>query len=512
MKKNNGFKFKGKKVTAGCLAAVLLTAAFSGCSGTGDVSSQDSTNSSTSSNTPAEPVKLKWYVVGNAPQEDQTSVDQAVTEYLKDSLNIELNVVTYDWGTYDQKLQMEIASQAEFDLCLTSNWLNNFYDRVNKNAFLPLDDLIDQYAKETKEMIPESGWESMKVKNVTYAVPNYQIWAMTSGGFFLKELVDKYEPDLSGVKTLKDLEPFLEQVKKDNPDMYPMDNGQGGILQYLIQAYGYDELAGRHIPGAILLDDQEMKVINQFELPQIKEHFKLMREWNKKGYFIEDAATQTDVGDIKKSGKIGFTFSGTMKPGDDANAKSAFGNRDVSPVYFSNSWLTTSGVTAAMTAISQTSKNPEAAMKLINAVNTDKELYNLLCFGIKDKHYTLDDKGYATPVENCTYNPGLDWVFGNQFNAYLRPGQEEDVWEQTQKINDEATPSPACGFAFDATAVQTEIASVTSVVKEYVIMFDTGSIDVDENYDVFLDKLKTAGSEKIIAEVQRQLDEWKASK
>ena len=59
--------------------------------------------------------------------------------------------------------------------------------------------------------------------------------------------------------------------------------------------------------------------------------------------------------------------------------------------------LTTGGITATMQAINRNSKNPERAMMLLELLNTDKDLYNLLNFGIKDKHYKIDADGFMVP-------------------------------------------------------------------------------------------------------------------
>ena len=70
-----------------------------------------------------------------------------------------------------------------------------------------------------------------------------------------------------------------------------------------------------------------------------------------------------------------------------------------------------------MIGISRTSKNPEKAFKFIELVNTDKDLYNLICFGIEGKHYNLDENGRVVFNDQGGYIPKACWKFGNQFNA-----------------------------------------------------------------------------------------------
>lgn len=457
-------------------------------------------------------VPIKWYAPLPAVQADQEAVQTAVNEYLKGKLPVEVQFISTDFGSFDQKMQMVISSQEEFDLCFTSNWCNNFYNNVNKSAFLEIGDLLDQYAPKTKASMPESGFGAATVGGNLYAIPNYQIWAMTNGGYIVKEYADKYNFDASKVKSLKDLEPLLENIKKDNPDMYPVINSKQSLYGFLAVALGYDELSGMYVPGIVKFDDEELKVVNQFALPETMEHFKMMREWSQKGYFRPDSATVTDIYADKKAGKHVVERAGTLKPGDEATQKAEFGGKDVVRYQISDSVLKTSGINATMTAVSRTSKNPELAVQLLELVNTDPVLYNLICFGVEGTHYTKTENGQVKPIENAGYDPNADWVFGNQFNGYLRDGQQEGIWEETIKLNEAADPSVVLGFVFDPTNVQTEIASTSAIVTEYLLMLDTGAVDPDEKMPEFLDKLEKAGSQKIIDEMQKQVDAWKATK
>ncbi len=500
---------KMKKILACLMAGAMLTGALAGCQG-GEGSQSET--SSTGGDKEKEAVELVWYVGGAGPQADTDTVAQEWNKYLKEKLNCTLKIVETDFGNYDTKMQTVIAGQTKFDMCYTSHWSNNYLTNVNKKAYLELDDLIDQYAPDLKKSMPEEAWEAAKVGGKIYGVPNQQIWAMTNVIYLTKESVDKYDFDINSVKGLKDLEPLFEAFKKDNPDKYPMTFTSGGALDFLTFNMGYDELAGRHIPGVVMLDDENLKVINQFELPQVQEHYKLMYEWNQKGYLRKDGSTVSDASADQKAGKHIMCFGGTYKPGGLQAMETQFGDKELYEIKISDSWLPTSGITATMTAISRTSEHPDRAMEFLNLFNTDATLYNLVTKGIEGKHYERVDDTFIKINKDAGYFPNNDWMYGNQFLAYLSEGQGENDWEDTIKINESAKLSPAFGFAFDSTKVQTEMASVQAVVKEYELALDSGSVNPEEKLPEFLDKLEKAGSQKIMDEIQRQLDEWKASK
>lgn len=476
----------------------------------------DSSTEATESTEPAEEreeVTLKWYVAGNGPQADTPAVLEEVNKYLKEKLNCTLEIVETDFGNYDQKMQMVISSGEEFDLCFTAHWSNNFYTNVSRNAFLELDELVDTYASDLKAIMPEAGLDAGRVNGKLYGIPNMQIWAMTNDVQVNKDVVEAYNFDTSTVNSLADLEPLFAAYKADHPESYPLGVINQGVLAFSTYSMGYDELAGRHIPGVIMLEDDSLKVVNQFKLPQVQELYEMLYDWGQKGYIRPDASTVTDgsIPTDMKNGMYIAAFSGTYKPSSQEMNKLNYGCELVDCL-ISDSWLPTSGITATMTAISRTSKHPDRAMEFLNLLNTDPYLYNLITQGIEGRHYEKLDGNYIRPIEGSGYMPNADWVYGNQFLAYLKEGQGENDWAFTQELNANAKPSPALGFVFDPVPVQNEIASCAAVVGEYEVGFSTGVLNPDEVMSEFLEKLDKAGADAIIAEVQSQLDAWAANK
>jgi putative aldouronate transport system substrate-binding protein len=69
------------------------------------------------------------------------------------------------------------------------------------------------------------------------------------------------------------------------------------------------------------------------------------------------------------------------------------------------------------------------------------------------------------------------------------------------------------GFTVDTSGMSNQLAAVSSVVQEYYLGLLLGVYpDVDKTLAEFRAKLRAAGSDKIVAEIQRQLDAWKAAK
>ena len=162
--------------------------------------------------------------------------------------------------------------------------------------------------------------------------------------------------------------------------------------------------------------------------------------------------------------------------------------------------------TDTMIAVGANSKNPEKSVKMIELMNTNKELYNLICYGIKDKHYKTDSSGKFEIIEDGGYVTNSAWMFGNQFNAMLQQGQEDGIWEETKKLNDEAIKSPLLGFAFDTDPIKSEISQISAVDSEFGV--GTFIVNGMDNWDTYMKKLEQAGIKKVIAEIQKQVNEY----
>ncbi|TVQ17453.1 MAG: DUF3502 domain-containing protein, partial [Spirochaetaceae bacterium] len=172
--------------------------------------------------------------------------------------------------------------------------------------------------------------------------------------------------------------------------------------------------------------------------------------------------------------------------------------------------LTTSGIVATMLAVSSQSRNIEKAVEYLNAVFSDDSIYMLFHFGIEGTHHRIED-GFLRAIPGAGYTRSMTWSMGSQFQQVPSVGQPADVWERTRELNASARKSPDLGFNFDPTAVVSEIGQTRSVSDEYVAGLLDGTRPIAD-YQEMLDKLRAAGSERIIAELQRQLDAWRAAR
>jgi len=90
--------------------------------------------------------------------------------------------------------------------------------------------------------------------------------------------------------------------------------------------------------------------------------------------------------------------------------------------------------------------------------------------------------------------------------------EDPQKWEKFLKFNEEGLVLNSLGFVFDKTNVETQISSCKNVVQAYYKQLFTGAVEVEPTVEQFAKELKAAGVDELIAEMQRQYDEWRNSK
>ncbi|HEY5583166.1 MAG TPA: ABC transporter substrate-binding protein [Ruminiclostridium sp.] len=524
------YKVKRTLLLILCMA-VMLTSLLTACGG-----SENATNSAAaiSSSTSAETstvaqettlpeVKLTWYVLSNS-QPDDALVFAEANKYIKDKINATVEFYPLNQGEYNDKIKVKLAGQEPIDLVFTSSWLNPYNDNIAKGALLPIDELLDQYGAELKASIPQKYWDMVKLKKIgddkakIYGVPNYQIEASVNGLAFRKDLAEKYNlvDAINNMKNYDDLTPILNTIKENEKSVFPLIDANltpEGKYDLTTEAYKYASVANG-IAGATIdidtfkvagLDDPTLNA-TELKLAQIR------RDWYLKNYIDKNAITgNVDLEPYKKQGKVFAYLLGACKPGVEIEEKTKYGY-DIIAKQTRAPMTSVGQVTATMNAIPNSSKNPERAMMLLNLVNTDKYLYNLLNFGIEKTHYTKIDENTIEILKDSKFNPSMAWALGNQFNAFVQKGQPADVWELTKKLNENAISSPIEGFSFNSEPVKTEIAQMTTTGLKYDKIILNGAADPVKTIEKRNKELSINDNwKKVAAEVQKQLDEWKAA-
>lgn len=453
--------------------------------------------------------KLIWYQVG-AKQEDSDLVIETVNEYLKKKLGITIDIEYFGWSDCEKKAQAVITSGEYYDLMFTSSWSVDFYNDVKKEAFLPLNELLDQYGKEIYEKIDTNFWSGATVDGKIYAVPNEKEIVNMPMWCFTKEYVDKYDIPYEEIHTVEDLEPWLKIISENEPDVVPLY-----LTKDFTPPFYMDDII---FPLGIEYgcDENELKIVNVFETDQMVNTLKTLRRFYQNGYINKDAAQVSDDSSVKR-----FVTKGDGQPYADRIWSRNLGY-DVVTSEIMKTEITSNSARGSMTSVSRASRYPEKAVQLLNLINTDEYLRNLLNYGIEGLHYI---KVEAAPEEyeavkdipdvynihikytarSNAYNVPY-WVQGGLFNTYVTVDEPLDKWCKFRELNEEAKQGPSFGFDFDVNGYQHTINSINSVVKEFSGALYTGSADTDELLSMLIKKLESNGLSELKEEMQRQLD------
>ncbi len=480
---------KSKKIIC-CAIALIMALGVSGCK-------KDATTNKGGDNT-----VLTLYLPGEQ-QKEHDLVMEKVNGILEEKIGASLDLLFINDGDFDEKMKLKMAANEKYDMTFTG-YINQYVKAVNNGGFLPLNDLIEKEAPGLKEAIPQFWWDAITMDGEVYAVPNQQIAAIVKSVTMEKGVAEKYGINEDTVKHINDLAPYLEKIKNDTPSKYAYRPGDEGTLMWTVKEY--EEIT---TGLAIKKGDPEAKLVKLYETPEYLDGVKTLQDWFKKGYIRPDIASVMDDNSDFLAHKYVVTVTG-WKPGFEVNQAANLGGEHIA-VKLGGSLITTSNCNATMYAISATSKNPEKSIKFINEMNTNEELYNLVCFGIEGKHYEKKEDGTVTVIPDSGYNPNADWKFGNQFNGFVRTGQPLDVWEQTLELNNSAEKSVLLGFNMVTDNIVTELSQIETVDSEFAAL-EKGCDDYEKLLPQYKQKMQEAGIDAVQKELQKQIDEFLKNK
>lgn len=502
-----------RKFTALSLSVLISVSMLTGCgsdkqTNTGDSSQSSTTAQGTTSgeNTSGQDAyTVKILAPGDASTEDCQKVSAAASAITKEKFNTEIEVTRVGFGSYDQQVNLMLASNEKLDLMY--QYCGNVTTAISSGQILPLDDYLEGYGKDLKEQISVDDWRCVTFNGNIYGVPSNKEKATGWGFAFNKEMADATGIDYTTIKTQEELEPLLTKVKELYPDVYPVVSHTGSCSSMTKQ----DDLGG-DIGSLLSVDSDNTEVINYYASDAYYNEVKLRYDWAQKGLIMPDASTSTEnANSLIGAGKAFGRFSNT-KPGIEQEiAKES--NKEIAVVELIPPYTTTTRVDIVW-YVPHNSKQPERAVQVLNEIYTNPELANILINGIEGQHYEIIDaeKGIVDYPEGVNgTNTGyvsLPWAWPNEMISYVWNGNPEDIWAQTESFNKNAIVSPAKGFAWDNTETQSEVAACANVVAKYDLALMAGSLDPETTIPQFIAELESAGANAIIAEKQKQLDAW----
>lgn len=514
---------KRKKITALLLTGAMAMATLTGCGGDSKTSGQTDRNVEASNEAEdaggedadkeqGDPYTVAIQVVNISPElPDIEMVENAINEITVPAINCKVDIQNLFIGDLPTTTSMNIVGGEKMDIValgLTQK-LENVYDA---GILMPLDDYL-QYVPEYTELVKDY----MMVGNIDgtqYALPVSPYGAHSTGCVYNKDMADTYGITLEDGITFDDLTEAFQVLKENG--IYGTSMGQASSLQlqffYNIELYGSNGSCGMIADPAV-----GTKIESVFGSDQFREFCNRMKEWTEAGYMPADSLTDTTtVQEYLKNEKLFCTFTnydisqfGTWAAGNDFT---------IDIVQITDPVVSTSSLVENMWGLASNCENPQKAMEFLNYIYVNPDVANLLQYGIEGQHYTIVEgtEGVTTPQGSAAGQDGYMSGFthyGDPTKIYAASPNTDNYADDVIAFNKDVPVSATLGYTFDVSNVSAEMGAVDNVIAEYLPRLQAGqNSDVDALLAEFSEKLTTAGYDDIIAENQKQLDEFLAGK
>lgn len=447
---------------------------------------------------------------GTSSPADLEAVEAGINEIICGYMDATVKLEILEWGVFSDQQKLMLSSGEDIALMFTFDSTRNY---AATNQVRDITDLCNTYAADALEELGIYA-QACQIDGKYYGLPTFHEYTKDSGLVCRTDILEELGIDPLNAKTWDDIENVLAKVKEAHPEMNvlsPVEVGSG-VLDYYIEGK-FDVLTDG---VGVRMTEDGSKVLSIYDTPEFMELAKLAYDWNQKGYFMADATTVTDTRqDLLAAGNT-FGYIGQIHPGTATQELKNSGVK-VTTIPVGEKALTTGNVNFAQYMVPTGCSTPEKAVKLLDLMLTDKEISNLLMYGVEGKDYIVKDEaagvvGYPEGVDSSNVGWNNEtWLAGNGALAYAWESDSADIWKQYEEFNASAVPSPLYGFTFDTTNVKTEITAITNVIKKYKAVICAGYSEPEEAVAQMVSELQAAGIDNIIKEAEAQINTWKSN-
>lgn len=465
-------------------------------------------------------LKLKWLLpaeIEYISKSEEELVEREIGKFFED-MDVEIDLSFLDQDTYVEQVTKILQTEQSWDMLFLNQDLNQVMRNETKKFFAPITDLLHTENAQLYEAIPEYAWDVMTVNKDVYAVPNRHLWAAQEGYYARADYLSEYGRGLNPEKitSFDQIGAFLDEVtdhEKCIGTFVPQNQWEKELLSNEFYFSGdIEEL------GVIRNTSNGFVVENMFETAEFEAYCKRMRKWYKEEFIRADSAVRdvnaAVISQDKSNGLFALEAINYIEPGMEKQTEEEYGEKySFKALPTSEIIISPNKVAEYSTAFSVNSEHLAEAMRVVESVYHNEELYNLILYGIEGKHYEkindrqiqkIPDSGYGSKDAGAVES----YVLGNQYLSYVLENESYNKWEIMKDWEQKAKLPETMGFFFRRTNVSDDIRNVSAIIESELRLLETGSVDVDTFLPEFLSKLQEAGADRIIAEYQIQLTRW----
>ena len=451
--------------------------------------------------------------VATPDAEQVKKVEDAINAYIADKINVEIRLTDIGSGEYTEKANLALANN-EINLLWTASWESTIgtNDLVPKNAVYDITDLLP--GTPLYGSMSEGQWEATKYNGKNYFIPVYKDNVEGYDVMFRKDLVDEFGWDITKVEKLADLEPMLADAASKGLK-YPFLT-QKTAMFYRWYIGSFDFFTADASTNFFAVDRKTNEVVDTIKTPEYLEFCKLMADWAEKGYISEDEATKVTTDTTTQSKDWAISWWTDIPVNAEANSryKQEVVMQPIAPRFaHSTSAL---GSCYCITANS-TPEQAKAAIDFMGLLYTDAKLADMYTFGIEgeDFEYTQAEGQTIKHVTQHSdkYNHSM-WESANATIVTPLDNEPDNKAELYDAFNGGAETSCAAGFRFNKAPVEAAYTACAALFEQYGFQLENGGVaaaDVESTLEAYQAALDGAGYQDVLAEFQKQYNEWKAA-
>lgn len=378
------------------------------------------------------------------------------------------------------------------------------YRAYQNGWLLDLEDYLQtEEGKKLWEAVPETCWQASMVGGKYLGVCTMLPVCSDAAYYVNKDLMEQYgltEEDFVN-RTPAELGELLALVKEENVCALDMDGSIAGVVnvQTIVENRGYQS-------DAIVIsnDDKDAQAENIFANENAAAWFRAVADYRQKGYLAgagEDGK-ETEFQNFFISLGADNRFDSSYSERIIAALHSSYpGAGEIAVIPYDTMPLTT--YFNSISGVCSASGHQQEALAALTMTMTDREISDLLLYGIKDEHYETDENGKIIPFDNFTWVYAM--YFGNTLVSTPTVNEPENKAEAFCEAFASMKETAVLGKYVDLTEYADQVQTIQEITEEYAGLWSGEFEDVDGTLAEACEKLEAAGIQEILDAVNAQL-------
>ena len=332
-----------------------------------------------------DPVTLTFCFFGygsDGQPRNLSSINEMLEELNKKTGEALKATIKFQWlpyENYDAELINLLKSENGPDAFFTYN----IDELHNAGLIKDITDLLPQFAPQYFSLLKESWGDEMR-----YAELDHKTFGILNNGLYppqyfiiaRQDMVEKYAPN--GISSFEDYGRFMQVVKEKEKDMVPGYVNSYNFLDAYMMGNGY--FRGNGTGLYYRWNFRELTQIPIETTEEFRAAYELYKQWKENKLILD--ANSREYGTLVQNGNLASILQSGLQMHSSYYLNTNYKYRTY-PLYMDSMYM--KSPLTYLIGISENSSNTERVLMFIEWLHSSQENYDLLQYGIKDKHYKL---------------------------------------------------------------------------------------------------------------------------